>query len=271
MKPPRPAQYLLRIDDLCPTLDAARWASLRALIEEFNIQPILAIVPDNHDRALDASPSNPAFWPSMRTMQASGATIALHGLNHVCDMQGKSLIPLHKRSEFAGASLQAQRARIARGLAILRSHGLAPKLFVAPRHGLDRNTLRALSEEGIVYVSDGFARVPFVRSGVTWIPMQLWSPLTRSAGLWTICIHPNTSDDAGIENLSRFLTQHAAQFTSFDRVVSEFTPSPLSPYERAFEFIAIARLRLRYARSRLPSHKVPRTCSDHVPIASDSD
>jgi predicted deacetylase len=245
MTPPRPAQYLLRIDDLCPTVHAARWHYLRALIQEFGIRPILAVVPDNQDPDLDASPADPAFWNSLRSMQSAGAAIALHGLNHVCDMRGKSFIPLHKTSEFAGAALDVQRDRIARGLAILRCQGLAPKLFVAPRHGFDRNTLLALREQGIHYLSDGFARVPFLRYGVTWIPMQLWSPVPRSAGLWTICIHPNTAGAACIENLRRFLREHASQLTSFDRVIMEFDAAPPGVRERACEIAATARVKLR--------------------------
>jgi predicted deacetylase len=268
---PRPAQYLLRIDDVCPTVHAERWQRLRMLIEEFSIRPILAVVPDNRDRDLDASHRDPAFWNSMRALQAAGAAIALHGLHHVCCASGRSLIPLHSTSEFAGFDLDAQSHRIARGLQTLRSHSLEPRLFVAPRHGFDRNTLLALRQHGIGFISDGLARLPFVRFGVTWIPMQLWSPLTRDAGLWTVCIHPNSADDAQIESLRRFLIQRASQFTSFDRVIAEFTPQPLGAVERAYEFIAMARLRLRRARSGWRRPQAPRFPSTHSPIASDAD
>jgi predicted deacetylase len=267
---PRPAQYLLRIDDLCPTVHAERWSRLRTLVEQYAIRPILAVVPDNHDPDLDASPPDPIFWDSMRTMQAAGAAIAMHGFTHVCDMHGKSLIPSHRMSEFAGATLEAQRDRIARGHAILRSQGLSPRLFVAPRHGFDRNTLHALCEQGIAFLSDGFARIPFARFGVTWIPMQLWSPVVRTAGLWTICIHPNTADDACAENLRRFLNEHAPRFTSFDQVTAEFAPEPLCARERALELIAAARLHFRgwyRRRSRRPT-RVPANCP---PAVAESD
>ncbi len=231
-------------------MHAKRWKRLRALVDEFGIRPILAVVPDNRDRDLAASPPDRGFWSDLRGMQASGAAIALHGLNHDCSTHGRSLVPLHDTSEFAGLDLGAQRHRVARGLEILRSHCLEPKLFVAPRHGLDRDTLRALREHGIAFVSDGFARLPFIRFGVTWIPMQLWSPAPRAAGLWTVCIHPNTAEDALFEELRRFLSSHVSQFTSFDRVVAEFEPQRLSPFERGCELIATARQRFRQARSR---------------------
>jgi predicted deacetylase len=242
---PRPAQYLLRIDDLCPTVNAERWNRLRTLVEQYAIRPILAVVPDNRDPDLDASPPDPVFWDSMRTMQAAGAAIAMHGFTHVCDMHGKSLIPSHRMSEFAGATLEAQRDRIACGHAILRSQGLSPKLFVAPRHGFDRNTLHALREQGIGFVSDGFARTLFVRFGVTWIPMQLWCPVVRAAGLWTICIHPNTTSDAQLDALRSFLGSRAQQFTSFDRVILEFDAVSPAIRERVYEIAATAHIAVR--------------------------
>jgi len=57
-----PAQYLLRIDDLCPTVSAERWQQFQSLIEEFRLRPILAVVPDNQDPELKVSPPDPAFW-----------------------------------------------------------------------------------------------------------------------------------------------------------------------------------------------------------------
>ena len=247
---PIPAQYMLRIDDLCPTVDARRWERLRALIQEFSLRPILAVVPANQDRYLDVSPPDPGFWDKMRTMEAAGAATALHGYTHVCNEEGNSLIRLHRHGEFNGLPLDLQRLSIARGLGILRENGLDPRLFVAPRHCFDWNTLRALKAGGICHLSDGFARVPFDRGGVTWIPMQLWSPVVRSSGLWTICLHPNSTDKPRFEALRTFLSRFASQFTSFDRVQAEFQPSPLSAGERLYERIASARLRLRRLRSQ---------------------
>lgn len=53
---PKPAQYLLRFDDLCPTVSRARWERFLPLIEEFGIRPILAVIPDNLDHSLELSP-----------------------------------------------------------------------------------------------------------------------------------------------------------------------------------------------------------------------
>jgi peptidoglycan/xylan/chitin deacetylase (PgdA/CDA1 family) len=250
---PRPAQYLLRFDDLCPTVSSAHWQRFLPMLVEFGVRPILAVVPHNHDRDLERAAPAPDFWQHMRTMEASGAAIALHGYRHLCRSKGKSLVPLHTHTEFAGVSADTQRQWSASGLEILRAEGLNPRLWVAPRHGFDRNTLSALRNEGISLLSDGFARVPFTRGGLTWIPQQLWAPVEKSSGLWTICVHPNTVGDSLVDQLRLFLHRHAAQFTSVDRVVEELKPARLSPSERARELLALWKVRASRARKRIAS------------------
>jgi predicted deacetylase len=250
---PRPAQYLLRFDDLCPTVSRSNWERFLPLLEEFRVRPILAVVPDNRDRDLERAAPDPGFWAHMRAMEAAGAAIALHGYHHLCRRKGRSLVPLHSHSEFAGVDADFQRQWIASGLQILRGHGLNPRLWVAPRHGFDRNTLRALRSEGIGLLSDGFARIPFTRGGLTWIPQQMWAPAEKRAGLWTICVHPNTARDSFVNQLREFLHHHAAQFTSVDRVVEELKPAKLGQAERLHELLALWKVRASRAKKRVLS------------------
>lgn len=221
------------------------------MIEEFNLKPILAVVPDNRDRELMRSDPDPTFWQRMRTLEASGASIALHGYQHLCGNKGKSLVPLHRHSEFAGVPLDLQRQWISAGLDILRGNGLNPRVWVAPRHGFDANTLLALREERIGLLSDGLARAPFLRQGLVWIPQQLWSPVDKRSGLWTVCIHSNTANRPQADKLRAFVSSHAAQFTSVDRIVEEFKPGPLSPRERIYELFAGWRIRTSRTKKRL--------------------
>jgi predicted deacetylase len=242
---PAPAQYLLRVDDLCPTTNAERWRRLCELMDAFSLRPILAVVPENRDPELAVSPPNPNFWRQMRERQAGGATVALHGYRHACTQKGRSLVPMHRYSEFAGVSLEEQSRWINCGLAILRSHGLEPRLWAAPRHGFDRNTLRALRRAGIEYLCDGLGRVPVRRDGMVWIPQQLWRPAEKTSGVWTICIHPNTMTDSDADELRSFLNTHVAQFTSFERVIREWADCRPSLRERGWEVTRIARMILR--------------------------
>jgi hypothetical protein len=248
---PSPARYLLRFDDLCPTTHRERWQRLVTLIDEFRLQPILAVIPENRDPKLALSPPDPTFWEQMHALESAGATIGLHGYRHLCVNRGRSLLGLHAYSEFAGVALETQRTWIGAGLRILRSRGLNPSIFVAPRHGFDFATLQALCAEGIPLLSDGFARMPFRRGGVTWIPQQLWCPVDKPIGLWTICIHPNTASDSEIEKLRTFLRDHSLQFSSVDRLLDEFPPEPLALSERVYASVALCGVKASCVRARL--------------------
>jgi predicted deacetylase len=217
------AQYLLRFDDLCPTMARARWARFETLIKEFAIRPILAVVPENRDPDLVFDFADTGFWGRIRAYEAAGATIALHGFRHVSNSRMRGLVPLHRRSEFAGVEAALQRSWIQSGLQILGHHGLHPRLWVAPRHGFDKNTLKALYDQGIRYVSDGFTSRPIERGGLFWIPQQLWEPVEKRSGLWTVCIHSNTAESRTLSCLRTFLEKRSGQFTSFDSVIANWT------------------------------------------------
>jgi len=248
---PIPAQYLLRCDDLCPTIASEPWQRIQNLIQESGIRPILAVVPANQDKMLEASPPDSAFWKQMRALQASGATIGLHGYQHLCNSRGTSLVPLHRTTEFAGVPEEMQRKWIRTGIGILRSHGLYPHIWVAPRHGFDCGTLNALCSEGIGLVSDGLGRIPFTQGGVTWIPQQLWQPVEKPKGLWTICIHPNTVTEPELLQLIGFVRKHGRQFTSVDRVLAELHPVELSGVDRISNGWAHGRVQISRIRKAL--------------------
>jgi predicted deacetylase len=241
------ARYLLRFDDLCPTMSKERFERFLVILHRHRIRPILAVVPDNQDPELRIDYPDPEFWSSMRALEADGATIAMHGYRHLCQSSGPSLLGLHSQTEFAGVAEDKQREWIHSGLEILRGNGLCPRLFVAPRHGFDSATLRALAEEGLGFLSDGFASRPFTRNEVVWIPQQLWEPVKKSRGLWTICLHTNTATPDMEQKLDLFLHEHAVQFTSFDRVIDQQAPQELHWSERIGEAVNIRRSRPRSA------------------------
>ncbi len=192
----------------------------------------------------------PPFGGACTLSKPPGAVIGLHGYRHVCASRGRSLLGITRSSEFAGVPAATQRAWIRDGLRILRASGLNPRIWVAPRHGFDRRTLDALCAEGIALISDGFARVLFLRGGLTWVPQQLWGPVDKQKGLWTICIHPNTTTEADIAKLRAFLTVHADQFTSVDRVLFRNQPATLPVVERIYAEAALRRFKMSRAVRR---------------------
>jgi predicted deacetylase len=245
-------QYLLRVDDLCPTMRRDGWERIAALVERYGLRPLLAIIPDNRDPEFRVREPDPDFWIQMQRMQSSGAEIGLHGYRHLCVARGPSLVPLHRQTEFAGAPEEQQRTWIRSGVEILRQESLEPRVWVAPRHGFDRTTLKVLREQGIDIVSDGFARRPLRWLGMTWIPQQLWRPMEPNPGLWTICLHPGSIGDHEIRELEDFLASHAAEFTSVERVLREWPIEDRTLADWAAHWANISRLRCASVLRHLP-------------------
>ncbi len=76
------ARYLLRFDDLCPTMNWKVWSEIETTLTELRFKPVLAVVPDNRDPVLRVDDPKQDFWERVRQWQARGWTIALHGFQH---------------------------------------------------------------------------------------------------------------------------------------------------------------------------------------------
>lgn len=201
-------RYLIRLDDACETFDRKKWQAIEAIFDRLGIRPIVAIVPSNADETLNFDAPHADFWQMVRDWQSKGWHIALHGYRHVYHHIDRRnlLLPFYDRSEFAGLDLATQSNMLRAGLAVFRREGVTPTVWVAPSHTFDETTLRALKEATEVrVVSDGIALAPYLKDGFTFVPQQLWWPKKRPAGLWTICLHPNTMTDEQIHQLESSL------------------------------------------------------------------
>ena len=106
-------RYLLRLDDACHSMDWGGWQKFEELFDRLGIKPIVAVVPDNHDRDLQYASPNPLFWDRVRSWQSKGWTIAMHGYQHVMhSTKAKLILPFYERSEFGGLPYEAQVAKI---------------------------------------------------------------------------------------------------------------------------------------------------------------
>jgi len=238
------AQYLLRFDDLCPTMNHAKWARWEQLVERHGIKPLLAVVPDNRDHKLSRCAPDPNFWPHLRTLQARGWTIAIHGYQHDCDVVGGSLVPIHRRSEFAGLCRDAQLRKLLTGMEVLRSHGLDPTIWAAPRHGFDANTVEVLKAVGIRIISDGLSAYPHARQGALWIPQQLWAGKRRRFGVWTICVHANETTDKQFHRFEEFMRQHRDKFATVEDIIAAYGGRRRSFVDRVYESYHLGKIRL---------------------------
>ena len=212
-------QYLIRLDDACPTMDAAKWQRMEDMLDRYGVRPMVGVIPANSDPKQIIDSEDIAFWNKVKTWENKGWAIALHGYDHcyISEDGLKGLNPLWARSEFAGVSLEKQKEKIREGVKIFLSHGIDPQYFFAPSHTYDNNTLRALKEESnIRIISDTIATKPYRKNDFVFIP-QLGGHCTemKLPGFWTFCLHPSVMSDETLEAAERFIKAHKEQFISF--------------------------------------------------------
>jgi predicted deacetylase len=215
------ARYLIRLDDACDTMDRSRWGLVEQVLDKHGVKPIVAVIPDNHDRSLMFEPRDAAFWDRVRGWARKEWSVAMHGYTHIMHpTQSKLVLPFYKRSEFAGLELEAQAEKVRAAWALFLAQGVEPKIWVAPAHCFDLLTLQALRREtSIRVVSDGIAWDTYYEHDFHWIPQQLWNLAARRSGLWTVCLHPNTMNDAAIGALDTALGgKFRGRLTSFNEV-----------------------------------------------------
>lgn len=213
--------YLIRLDDACPTMHHENWRRIESLLDSFGIRPMVGVIPDNYDNTQQYSPADAQFWYLVRSWQAKGWTIAMHGYKHLYHTTEKGgLNPMWHRSEFTGLPLNEQREKIRNGIAILKSQGLTVRYFFAPSHTFDRNTLEALRlETDIRCISDTIANRPYRKYGFTFIPQFGSMPRKMPVkGIYTVCLHPSEMHDDDFILLEERIKALAGKFTTFDEI-----------------------------------------------------
>lgn len=203
------ARYLIRLDDACDTMDRGKWDRVEQILDRHGVKPIVAVIPDNRDPLLMFEARDPVFWDKVQSWAGKGWSVAMHGYTHVMhETQSELLLPFYRRSEFAGLELQAQADKVCAGWQLFLARGIEPRIWVAPAHCFDLTTLLAVRREtSIRVISDGIAFDSFYEHEFHWIPQQLWGLTERRAGLWTVCLHPNTMNDAAFTSLDAALGQ----------------------------------------------------------------
>jgi len=224
-------RYLIRLDDACPTIHWERWQRVAALLDNYDIRPIVGVIPDNKDDTLQIDPPRSEFWTVVTEWQRKNWTIGLHGYQHRYLTQEGGLVPVGRKSEFAGLDLQVQQKKIRNAWRIFQSHHLKPRIWVAPGHSFDSNTLVALKREtDIELVSDGIALNCFMNDGFHWIPQQMWRFRRMPFGTYTICLHPNKMSERAFQQLEQDISKNRRLFIDLSEV--QFSTRPKNSFEK---------------------------------------
>ena len=219
MQTPKLAKYLLRFDDICPTMNWQIWAAIEAALIEHQIKPILAVVPDNQSKTLKVGPPAEDFWARVREWQARGWTIGLHGFQHLCIGEHEGLAAPKKKTEFAGLPAAAQEEMLRRGVEIFHREGITPRVWIAPWNSFDATTVELLPKFGINIVCDGLFRYPYLdERGIFWVPHQIFHFRAVPPGVWTVGFHHSLWDAAELERFHESLRTFGPDISSLDEV-----------------------------------------------------
>lgn len=126
--------------------------------------------------------------------------------------------PVNDFSEFAGLSLGEQEEKIRNAYLIMTNHGIDPKIFFAPAHTYDQNTLLALKKETkIRVISDTVANNVYYKDKFYYIPQQAGHVRSLPFKVVTFCYHPNIMSDKDFSELEEFIKKN--KFGRFDELL----------------------------------------------------
>ncbi len=219
----------------------AVWNEIEKILLFYNVKPILAIVPDNRDSQLDVGPKDEDFFNiKIKKWIEYGWEIGVHGYQHIYNQENGGLMNFKKKSEFAGLNYLEQLSLLKKAIEVFHDNKVYPRLFIAPNHSFDKNTLKALNAIGIKIISDGFYRFPIIRNNIIWLPQQIWHIRKMPRGIWTACFHINNFSDQDIKNFKKSINDNISNIIE----VSDIDLGKINKYN-IFHFLFEKLFRLR--------------------------
>ena len=215
----------VRLDDITPDMDWQRFFAFKALLDKYQVKPLIGIIPDNRDENLkgtgEGAPED--FWAYVRGLAEEGWSIALHGYRHLYTTGCAGMFPLNNFSEFAGLPYEKQKEMLAQGKAILEEKEIQTDLFMAPAHSYDNNTLKALKENGFTKVTDGFGSSPYNWKGLVFYPIsfQLGRTLKKKKGYSTMVIHAGTVKEEELKSYENYFQRPGVEWISYDEYLKQ--------------------------------------------------
>lgn len=211
-------KYILRFDDICPTIKRDTWDKIVRILYKYDIKPIIAVIPQNKDSKFFEDSTTLTFWDDIKQFQEDGWMIGMHGFDHKYISHNSGILGISANTEFAGVEYEIQKKKITEGKQIFVEHGVKIESFIAPSHSFDLNTIKLLKSSGINTISDGFFVHPFSWLDINWLPCQLWDKISeKKNGVYTVCYHITGWDDNRI--------------SEFERNILEYKDDIISPYD----------------------------------------
>ena len=218
--------FLIRLDDIAENMDWDMMEKDTDLFDKFNIKPILGIIPNNKDPELLNYPKkNIEFWDQVRAWKQKGWEIAMHGNNHVYDKicSKTDYLGLGGSSEFCDHTYEEQYKKLKEGLEKFNSENIKIKIFFAPNHTFDKNTILALKKCGINQILDGYGLMPYEENGMQFVPQLFYKLYTVPFGVQTFQIHLNYFKQKDFEEFEKFIKSNSKKIITYEQAISKLT------------------------------------------------
>ena len=212
---------LIRFDDISENMKWEFMEKCEVLFDEYNIKPVLGIIPNNQDNELKKYPKKENFWQIVKKWQSKGWTIAMHGYSHVYDndTDKKDFFGYGGKSEFFGHSLEEQKNRLKKGIEIFKKKNIDIKIFFAPNHTYDENTFIALKQLGIKEVIDGYGLLPYTHKEIKFIPQLFYKNIMLPFGVQSTQLHINYWNEEDFLKFEKFIIKYHKRILSYNDAI----------------------------------------------------
>ena len=212
---------LIRFDDIAENMNWQLMDKCEKLFAIYNIKIVLGVIPNNKDKELLSFPKKENFWEIVRNWQSKGWEIAMHGYNHIYDMETnkKDFFGYGGKSEFFGHSVEDQTAKIRKGLEIFKRNNIKIRAFFSPNHTYDENTFKALKMSGIYEIIDGYGLKPYLENDIKFIPQLFYKLFFLPFGLQTTQIHLNYWNENDFNFFKKFVEKNYSKIISYDKAI----------------------------------------------------
>ena len=203
--------YIIRLDDAAEYRNKQKWDRVEDILDKYHIKPLVGVIPDCQDELLMAEGKHDDLWNKVSGWQKKNWTVAMHGCTH------KYRDIKNDIAEFGNISLNEAETLIEKAWGIFLSHEISPKVFFAPAHQFNDNTVRAIKEKtDIRIISDGYAKKPYYDDGITYVPAQTGKvKIMPYFAFITFVYHPNMMKEDEFQRLEIFLKRNKDYFIEF--------------------------------------------------------
>ena len=223
---------LIRIDDVAENMNWSLMDKCETLFNQYNIKPLLGVIPCNEDKELYTYEKNNDFWNKIRSWQKKGWEISMHGLSHVYDRETKKkdYFNYGGKSEFCGHDYSIQFSRIKKGLKKFEDEKIKISSFFAPNHTYDRNTFVALKKLGIKHIVDGYGLIPYTEHSLNFIPQLFHKEIMLPFGIQSTQIHLNVWNKNNFNLFENFVSKNNNKIINFEKCIEKINNNFLSKF-----------------------------------------